>query len=123
MKRLLVLFTLVLVSLMLLSSVVMADPAEVLKYDSYWGGFDGNGNFVFLVPVSVHKVITNDDTGTVNYAVKGTLPDGSALPDKAVHFETYHLGLICSFDAPYFKYTLTPNGDYKLQCRSQPFED
>ena len=107
-----------------MASTASAEAAFVVKGDGYWNIWDGNGdNLGWVIPVHFQYVFTNDDDGTVNLIAHGTMPDWVTLPDKAVHFETYHNGFICSSNAPYFKYTLTPKGNFKMKCSSEPFTD
>jgi hypothetical protein len=107
--------------LTLVASAVYAEPAQVSKFDSGFLAFDGSGAFV-VTTAHIHQVETNSKTGIVKRSVRGQLEEGSVLPTNgAVHFETFHLGLICSPDTPYFKYVLTPSGKFHETCRSEPF--
>lgn len=123
MRKAFLLFGVLLIILLLAVSTVSSEPALILKFDIGAYFFDGNGNLVFIPSTDVIWVITNDDVGTQSIASTGTMPDGVFLPDKAVHYETGYFGYICTDTAPYFKYTLTPSGNYKMHCSSAPLED
>jgi hypothetical protein len=123
MKKFLLVFVLVAALSVLAVSVASAEPAEVLDYTAGVIAFDGNGVPVFVLEAEYHRVYTNDDADTLNVTIKGTLPDGAALPDRAVRFETLHAGYHCTAGAYFFKYTLTPKGNFHYTCKTTDFVD
>ena len=116
------LFTLLCVAtFMLCTSIAYAEPADVLRVDDgLWLCFDGNGDVAFMEN-RWQRVDTNSDTGEITYRAHGEC-DGALPTGGAVHFETYHLGFICAFDAPYFQYVMTPSGKASYKCQNWPFD-
>ena len=59
--------------------------------------------------------------GQININVHGKLPEGEVLPDKALVMDSGDDPIKCTYEAPYWKYTLSPSGNIKTHCSSEPF--
>jgi hypothetical protein len=90
------------------------EQAEVIRSNGVtW--FDANGAPVFVPEADVQRVMTNNNRGNVNVRIHGTLPDGTALPDRAIQFTTESTGFTC-FGVE-FKGVTTPSGQFSVTCR------
>ena len=104
------------------STVAMSDPALVTRGDNnVYICLDGNGDPATF-DQSWQRVETNSDTGEIMWMVHGdclgALPEGGAA-----HWSDQNTGYICTFEAPYFQMTVTPNGKTSLKCQNWPFDD
>jgi hypothetical protein len=123
-KKFTLVFVLTMFVMLLAISSASAAPADVTDYQATFIAFDGTGKTIFGVPVDVHKVVTYSATEKVTYTISGILPDAVyvTLPTQAVQYSTGHNGYyVCTYDAPYWKYTVSPSGNFSYTCRSDPF--
>ena len=97
---------------------MLPEPAQVFTGESCTCWFDATGACVFVPDSQCHYVYTYSKNGNVNVSIKGTLPEGAVLPDKAMQFTSESTGYICNWDAPNFKGVTTPSGQFSYQCRN-----
>jgi hypothetical protein len=95
-------------------TVTADEQADVIRSNGIlW--FDANGATVFVPEADVQRVVTNNPRGNVNVRIHGTLPAGTALPDRAMQFTTESTGFTC-FGVE-FKGVTTPSGQFSVTCR------
>jgi hypothetical protein len=104
----------------LVAGTASAEAAYVFRADGS-GWFDGNGNLVIVPDANVQYVFTNNADGSYNVRVKGTLPDGSALPKKTMHFTDESTGFFCATPGDSFKGVTTPSGQFSYECKGDGF--
>jgi hypothetical protein len=101
-----------------ISSIALAQPAEVVSFQALSSCMDEDGVFL-LTTTERHMIITQSAQGTINLVAKGECPTSS---NRAVKFDNYDFNISCNGGVagllPYWKYHMRPDGKYTLKCSS-----
>ena len=94
------------------------DNADVIIFhDQDWscGAVDADGN-MWMADCTYHKT-THDDGWINNCKLFGKLPEGAALPEKALRgtIQDFGWGTCCFAEGGY--YILSPSGQFTYNCR------
>jgi hypothetical protein len=76
--------------------------------------FDANGS-LYHIPGARLEVHTNNARGNTNVMCQGSLPDGAALPSRAMQFSFDNTGFTCN-GSTNWKGQITPSGRFSFTC-------
>jgi hypothetical protein len=88
--------------------------------------FDINWEWYYLEDCTPQVALwTNSQTGMINFAAKGQLPDGAALPEQGAYVVTYdNSGFACWWDdntvTTNYSIVITPQGNFNISCHFMP---
>ena len=107
--------TLLIAVLLTISASVFANPADIVR-GSGCIFFDDNGTPWVDATSDFQMVFTNNEDGDANVRCEGYLPEGAALPDRALHFNFDNTGFVCLGGDEMWKMTVTPSGRATFTC-------
>jgi len=102
---------------MLFASVAYADPAVQIDLNGC-GLCDANFDLWFSDDCEAKLIFTDGVPEGMVISGSATLPEGAAIPDRAMHYQSQDCGFSgCFVVGDESKWTLTPTGRTNFWCR------
>jgi hypothetical protein len=104
---------------LVVGALAMRPPAaEVVRWDGCNFVDANNVKWFGITDCTIQRVATNNTRGIGNEWVKGTLPEGAAIPTTAMHVTGLTADMTCygNFD---WKGVIRPTGTFSVKCQQR----